>query len=176
MKTNTALIFLLLVLFSCEKDACPSNWTLYESEALEICYPDSWELNDSGIYGSELVIIDMLDAESSGFGKNVNIIKQHQSYFPQIQSLDDYATFSKNQMADYLEDVQILFFGKKKISNFDAYRTVMQANQSGRELFFVQFYFAFDDHYYVATFTTTSDDSPENKKLGEEIMESMIWK
>lgn len=126
--------------------------------------------------GSELVVIDMSNGSNSGFGRNVNIIKQHQSFFPQLATLDDYATFSKNQMSDFLEDVQIHLFTKHKIGEQNTYKTVMQATQMGRELFFVQYYFMHNEHYYVATFTTTSDDSPENKKMGEDIVESLELK
>jgi len=90
--------------------------------------------------------------------------------------LDDYATFSKDQMSDYLEDVQILQFKKYKIGTLETYKSLMQANQMGRELFFVQYYFVHKEHYYVATYTTTNDDQAENKKLGEKIVESLELK
>ena len=175
MIMNIKYLYLLLAfaLISCKKEACPADWTLFENDQFKICHPSEWETNTSGLYGSELVLIDMTNAAEIGFGRNVNIIKQHQSFFPQLNSLDDYATFSKEQMSDYLEEVQILLFTKHKIGTLDTYKSVMQANQMGRELFFVQYYFVHKEHYYVATYTTTNDDQSENKKLGEKIVESL---
>jgi hypothetical protein len=170
MKTNYLYFLLAIALISCKKEACPADWLMFESTQFNVCYPSNWEPNDNGLMGSELVLIDMNNAADLGFGRNVNIIKQHQSYFPQLKNLDDYASFSKDQMSDYLEGVEIIAFEKSKIGALDTYKSVMRPNQNGRELYFVQHYFIHGDHYFVATFTTTNDDTPEHKKAGEQIL------
>lgn len=176
MKTKLLLFVSILTLFSCKTESCPNDWTRYESEEFSICYPDYWEVNTSGIYDSELVLIDMENIESKGFGRNVNIIKQHESFFPELKSLEDYAEFSKNQITAYLEDAKVFFFQPKNFSNIESYKLVMHANQHGRDLFFEQYFFQHNAHYYVLTFTTTQDDDPSMMRIGSQIVESLEMK
>lgn len=176
MKTSCVCFVVFIFLFSCKKEQCPSDWQKYESDLFSICHPNNWEVNSSGIYGSELVLIDMNDAASNGFGRNVNIVKQHESFFPELSSLKAYAEFSKKQITNYLTDAQVLFFKPKNFSNIEAYKLVLHANQQGRDLFFEQYCFKQDENFYIVTFTTTQNDDPGMMRMGSEIVESLKMK
>jgi hypothetical protein len=176
MKIKYLYFLLAIALISCKKEACPADWKIAESEYFKVCHPADWEVNDGSVYAAELVLFDNSNLDSSGFGGNINFIKEHESFFQDIESLSDFATFSRDQMYNYVQDAKMQSFNKITIGNTDAYKAVFTAHQNNRDFFFVQYYFKHNQYFYVSTFTTRIDDTPENKKIGQDIVESLELK
>lgn len=158
---------------------CQDDWNKFANEYLAICYPSDWNKDDSGTFGSELVLtssIKEMMPNGRSLNQNINIMKQEQ--FPlkeiDINNLDDFAAYNKQQIELHIDDAQIFSFDKTTIAGVAAYRNVMRAVQNGSDLYFDQFMFYHKSHYWVITLTAPISASEESKALGEQIMRTLV--
>lgn len=186
---NNSLLLLLTfsILAACENGDKPNShcatssnqnsWTHFENEYFSICYPNDWTSDDSGTFGSEVTIMDHDHTKNINFGRNINVIKQETTIFPEsVQTLDAYADFSRKQVFEYVTDCQILNYQSIKIDKTPAFRMMFTATQGNKKLHFEQLYFKHEQWFFVATFTTTANDSDASKKMGGAILQSIHLK
>jgi len=174
LSNHWIIFFLSALLVSCQRDACEANWLKHENKHFTLCYPKTWSADDSGVFDAELILIHSGTNVKVDLGRNINIIKQNKAHFPEIKTLQEYADFSKNQIFEYLEAPKIKFFKAYNFSNIESYKLVMTAMQNGRDLFFEQYFFKYENNFYVITFTTTaSDKDTALKNEARKIIESI---
>jgi len=158
--------------------SCEEGWSKFNNTYFALCFPDDWSVNDSGTFGSDLVLtspqIDNI-TDSRPFAQNINVMKQETASLLayDIHDLDEYASFNKKQVETAMNQAEILSFTKTTLAGIPAYKNTMTANQNGADLYFEQFIFKDKKHYFVMTFTASIEITEEAKALANEIMNSL---
>ena len=161
-----------------EKNSCEKKWKKFSNEFFSICFPEQWSSDDSGSFGSELVLtnkdLETL-ADGRSFSQNINVMRQDAQVVraQSINNLDEFAEFSKNQIVSYLYESEIFTYEKVEIAGIEAYRNIMTANQNGAQLYFEQYMFQLEDDYFVMTFTSSAEANDNSKKMGTKIMNTL---
>lgn len=157
---------------------CESGWEKFANAYFAICYPDTWTRNDSGTFGSELVLTsyetETLE-DGRPFSQNINVMKQAEKDMlsNNIENLDAYASFNKEQIEIVLHQAKIRMFEKTELAGLPAYRNIMTANQNGADLYFQQYMFKEKSFYFVMTFTAPVEVSNDAIEVAEKIMTSL---
>lgn len=160
---------------------CEPDFQRFTNEFLSICYPNKWLIDDSGVFGSEVMFTrGVPDSVALGrtFTQNVNVMKQADSNLVSlgINNLDEFAKFSKEQIEKALFESDILSYEKCKLGKIHAYHNQMIANQNGMDLFFDQYMVHKDDFYFIITFTAPIDVSEKDKKFAQRIMNTIRFR
>jgi hypothetical protein len=90
-----------------------------------------------------------------------------------IENLDAYASFNKEQIEIVLHQAKIRLFEKTELAGLPAYRNIMTANQNGADLYFQQYMFKEKSFYFVMTFTAPAEVSNDAIEVAEKIMTSL---
>jgi hypothetical protein len=116
------------------------DWNKFANANLAFCYPSYWNKDDSGIFGSERVLMssfrEMMPI-GSGLNQNINNMRQEQSS-PEgicISNLDEHADNNKFKLEFLRDDAEIFSFVKTTLAATAAYRNVMRAVQNGSDLY-----------------------------------------
>lgn len=157
---------------------CDSGWEKFANGFFVICYPDDWTSNDTGTFGSDLVLTNSnieTMADGHSFAQNINVMKQEASVLKahDIHNLDEFAAFNKDQVEKVLFQAKIFSFTKTKLGGIAAYKNIMTANQNGADLYFEQYLFKEKEYYFVMTFTAGIDIAEESKATANTIMNSI---
>jgi hypothetical protein len=159
--------------------ACEKGWNKFTNEYFAICFPDNWKLDDSGLFGSDVVLTNSnieTISDNRPFSQNINVMKQKESDMTaqDVKNLDEYASFNKEQLEKVLFQADIISFTKTSLGGIPAYKNRMTANQNGADLYFEQYIFKHDSHYFIMTFTAPIETSDESITMANKIMSSLI--
>lgn len=152
--------------------AQPPKWTYYKQAGYEIGYPASWELNTSGLMGSEFIILSPQNGADDRFRENVNMIIQELGV---DMTLREYAAISEQQIKSLMEDGVIL---ESEIvsGERDYYYLAYAAKQGDFVLTFMAYCWIIEQKAYLITFTAEKDQFEAVKPLAARILNGFTLK
>lgn len=129
-----------------------AKWLTLHGDGFEVRYPDTWELDESGIGGSTFMLFGR-PAAAGRFRENVNLVVQDISGMS--LTLDSYAELSLEQIPGFLPNATILESEKLKSDAGEFYHLVYKGDYNSMPLQFKQFYWVKGTKAYVLTLTCT---------------------
>ena len=150
------------------------NWKTYEVSDYSIQYPDSWELNQNGQMGTSLILFSPLESRKDKFRENINLLIQDLSGYN--LDLNEYAKISEGQIKTLVTN-SILIESKRIKNGSNEYQRVIYTGDQGIfHLKYEQFFWVKNDKAYILTLTCEQDKFSVFKKVGEEILNSFMFK
>ncbi|PWH84899.1 PsbP-related protein [Brumimicrobium oceani] len=150
------------------------KWITLDEELYSIEYPESWELNTSGIMGTEFICFSPLTSEIDNFRENVNFMIQDISGFK--LNLDQYVEISESQVKTIITNGKIIKSERIKVGENEFHKIIYLGQQGVFDLQFEQYFYVLEDNAYVLTFTFEVDQFEAYRKTGERIMNSFLLK
>lgn len=168
-------IGLFILLFAL---ACDSHQEILtkETDHYTMQYPSTWELDESGKHGPNIVLY----AESEGlinlFKENINITEQDLSENP--MTLDEFVDLSESQVENEILNGDLLYSKRKKSKKGSYHEIIFTGNMYGNNLKWKQYYFLDKrvNKAYVVTFTAEVEKFDDYKIQATEIMDSFTLK
>ena len=150
------------------------EWKTLDDEVFSIEYPETWEINTSGVMGTKFIMFSPLTSENDAFRENVNFLIQDLS--GKKINLNQYVEVSETQVKTLLNNSEIIESKRVKNKKQTYHKLIYTGEQGEFELHFEQYFFIVDDHAYVLTFSCEMDQLEDFQETGERIMNSFLLK
>lgn len=161
--------FFLGIFFYCGNIFTQNNeWKIHEKDGFFIRFPQEWEVQDTGLAGTEFFIFSSLE-EGDDFRENINLIKQNLKG-TEID-LNAFVEISENQI-NAMGKGKILESERMNSNNQTYHRLIYYLNFNERELQFVQYYWVLNEEAWVLTFTSKKSEFEKFYETAKEIMNS----
>ena len=128
-----------------------SNWKNLSTDAYKIDYPDNWEVNQSGLMGTEFYLFTALSGSDDKFRENINLMI-HDLQVDDI-SLDDYIELTQKQIKTLLTNSKLIESKRLKNNGVEFHMLVYTARQGMFDLKVMQYFWLIDGKEYILTYT-----------------------
>lgn len=175
MKKVFVLFLLGAMIYSCSKPmkkVLPKDWSEVSKSGCYLQFPNSWEMDTSGIMSTSILLFSPLENEMDRFKENVNLIIQDNSI--QKLSLDSFTNFSLSQINALISPDKNIPIEKTEIAGIACNKLVFSASQGDINLLVHQYYLIHKKSIYILTFTCESDKYEKFKVEGESIIQSFF--
>lgn len=167
-------VFFFAMTQSVKAQSTTDKWVKAKIENMKFKYPSNWELNESGMMGTTMLLFSELTSEEDKFKDNVNLMVQDVSAYK--VDLDAFVEISEKQFENVITDYKPILServeGKK-----DAYhRFLYNGTQGIFQLTIEQYCWVVEGKAYILTFTTEEDQYEVFKETGHAIMNSFSIK
>jgi len=150
------------------------GWKILKTTEYSIQYPSTWDLDQSGGYNTQFLLLSPLESKGDNFRENINLVIEDLQ--GKDIDLDQYTTLAKDQIKKYITNVNFLettTVGKKP----DIHEKVIYTGDQGvYHLNFEQYYWVKNGNAYVVTLTCEQNKVAAFKETGESIMNSFVVK
>jgi len=153
-----------------EKVETIEGWTSLSNEDYSIQYPEDWELNQSGLMGTVLILFSPIQSEEDQFRENVNFLKQDLTGYD--LNLDDFVEISEGQLKTLVTEVELIESKRINGKDLNYHRMIYAGRQGIFDLKFEQYYWVINNTAYVLTLTCERSEFNNYKKTGEKILNS----
>jgi len=168
------IIFLTLSSFgqtNGKNDVSSQNgWKIINENSYTIQYPDSFDLDKSGMMRTSFVLLSKQTSANDLFRENVNLLVQDLN--GQNINLEKYTEISENQIKKMLSNCKILESKNIEIADKKYHKIIYTGDQLNYKLKFEQYYFVDKFKAYVLTFTCEINQFENYREVGEKIMNS----
>ena len=134
----------------------------------KIHYPESWKLDTSKAWGSEVIIFSPLENEEDKFSENVNFLIQNLE--GQNISLESYKTLTEQQIATLATDGKIIESDLVTSGKEPFFRITYSMTQGIYKLKITSLCFIHHDHAYLITFSAETDHYDHYIATGAQIL------
>lgn len=180
MKPWILLIFLICIKVSCyaqslelpppETPTKKTEWKTILEKDYEVQYESNWDLDQTKSMGTEFILFAPLNKKEAQFRANINLMIQDIS--TKSWSLAEFTVFSENQVRTLMSESKILKNVAGNYNGSDYQNIVFTAKQSGRQLFFEQFYWVHKSKAFILTYTGNQTDFDSHLSLRHTMFES----
>lgn len=157
-----------------QQTAGNDKWKNVDNPEYYISYPQNWEIDQSGRYGTSFYLFSQQTSVNDLFKENVNLIIQDLTGMD--IDLAKYTEISENQINKMMKDGTILESRQLSKNGMNYQKMVFTGTQQGLFLKFEQFYFIKNNKAYVLTLTCEAKEFPAYKETGEKILNSFYLK
>ncbi|HEY4786633.1 MAG TPA: PsbP-related protein [Bacteroidales bacterium] len=148
----------------------PDSWKMLDETSYTIQYPDSFELNKSGLMGTSFLILSKQVSPQDMFRENVNLVIEDLS--AQNVGLDQYVKISEGQIKTMITNANILENKRIKDGDSEFHKFVYTGTQGQYNLKFEQYFRIIKKKAYVLTLTCEVDQFDKYKEVFEKVMNS----
>jgi hypothetical protein len=152
----------------------PSDWKIFEQNDFSIRFPDSFELNTSGVLGSSFILFPKNTSLDDKFLTNINLLIQDLQKFN--ISLDDYLKIIEIQIETMRSNGNLIESERVNKNNFEFQKIIYTGMQGQLKLKFEQYCIVNNEKAYILTFTAKEEHFDTYKTEVEIIMNSFIIK
>jgi hypothetical protein len=149
-----------------------SNWETYSTESFSIAYPKLWELNTTGVNGTEFVVVSQRTDSFDQFSENVNLVTQVVGQ----TTLANYASQSERQITDEMTGSKVLYSKNVVKKGVKVHETHFKANVQGASIIFEQVYIIKNETAFILTFSAEEKAYEQMKPIANEVMNSFVLK
>lgn len=146
----------------------------YAPENYHIRFPDTWELDTSGLMGTEFLVFSPVEDEYDRFRENVNFLIQDLHGSP--VDLKTYAQLSERQIMDLATNVEMFESQTIEKGNSEYHHFIYSMTMGILNLKVEQYCFIANDTAYVLTFTAETDKFDAFRPVGVAILNSFALK
>ena len=146
------------------------TWLTYNDDVFSISYPDSFEVNTSGMMNASLFLFSKQRGQEDLFRENVNIIVQDLS--GHNIDLDQYVSISEEQIRNLVTESRIIETVRVKAFETEYHKVIFTGVQGQFDLKFVQHYYLKGSDAFILTFTCEISEFEKYEHVGNEILKS----
>lgn len=147
--------------------------TILTKEDYSVSYPVDWELNESGVMGTDFILFSPLASEEDMFRENVTLIIQDLEGMN--LNLDQYVEISNSQLKTVITDYKNIENKRVKTEDGEYHKFVYTGKQGEFSLKFEQYAWVVGNKAYVLTFTSEIEEFDSYKEAGESILSSFSF-
>ncbi len=147
-----------------------SDWQMLDDGEYTIQYPPDWELNQTGISGTNFVLFAPLESEIDSFRENVGLLIQDLSEYD--LNLDQYTDLSEHQLNTMFPNSKLLESERRSDVLGEFHRLRYLGDSDVYHLMFIQHYWVRNKLAYVLTFTGEQSNFEDYNKTCEKIINS----
>lgn len=147
-----------------------SDWQKLSKRNYKIDYPKDWQVDESGQFGTDFMLLSQLATSTDQFRENINLVIQDLSDMG--IDLDQFVALSEGQLTSMFNNCRIIESSRKKREGKQFHKILFTAKQGMYDLKFQQYYWLMNDEAYILTFTCEEKVYDDYKELGESIMDS----
>lgn len=145
-----------------------SGWKALDGTDYKLKYPETWELNTSGLQGTKFILFAHI--EGAPFRDNINLIVQD---LPDEDfTLQKYVEISEGQVKQFITGSDIIF---SETSN-SRHKMIYTGSLGQLKLKWQQYLWVKNNKAYVLTFTAAQDSYDKKVDMATEIMDSFVLK
>lgn len=147
-----------------------TTWETLDKAAYEISYPTDWEMDESNKMGTEFILSAPVNTNKAQLRTNINLLIQDIS--DKNWNLDDFASFSLNQIKTLMSESEIIKNEKGNFNNSDYQNIIFSASMHGRKIFFEQFYWVVGSKAFILTYTGNQSEFDAHTQIRKKMFES----
>ena len=148
-----------------------TKWLTYETEEFSVQYPEDWELDNSGTFGSSFFLYSPLASFLDDFRDNISLISEDISAYN--LDLDNYLDLSKKQIKTLIKDAEFKTEERKELNGLEFYEVVYTGKQASYSLIVKQYFWIINTKAYVASFTCKADVDEATQSVGSAILKTI---
>ncbi|WGK70012.1 hypothetical protein P0082_03900 [Candidatus Haliotispira prima] len=152
----------------------PGSWKSFAQNNYSISYPGDWELNNSGLMGTSLILLSPISSGQDQFRENINLLVHDLTGFN--FDLYEYAEASESQIKAVTTDARIL---ESRIITAteapDYYKIIYTGKQGIHNLKFEQYIWVVEDKAYILTLSCEEHQFDYYQTTGEQILNSFSF-
>ncbi len=175
------IVLIVVVVFASAMVACKggeknknTDWETLEQSGCTIQYPDSLEVNTTGVIGASFILFFNQTSPEDAFRENINLMIQDLSGYD--ISFDDYVGISESQVATMITDSNLIESSRLEKDGAEYHKMVYTGKQGVFDLKFEQYFTIRNKKVYVLTFTAETDQFDSYKNVAEKILDSFKLK
>ncbi len=115
-----------------------------------------------------------LESNPDPFRENINLLVQDQH--EKISDPNQYVEMSENQLPTYFPDGKILESERIKTKNTEYHKVIYTGSHGQFKLKFESYWWYYNDHAYVLTFTCEEEKFDSFKEIAEKVLSSFELK
>jgi serine/threonine-protein kinase len=153
----------------------PSKWPAVNDTTYRLRFPDTWTVDQSGMFGSRFFLFAPLDTAGDTFRENVNLMMNDMRAYPQA-TLEYLADGAKQQIEQLITDAKVHEF-RIAYNGDDKYYLMEYTGKQGQfNLHWKQLYVLANGTFYVLTFTAEESQYTRYLPLAERMFASFALK
>ena len=152
------------------KTKSSDTWKTFAFNNYSIQYPDSFDLNKSGLMGTCFVLLSKQTSQGDLFRENVNLIIQDLT--GKNIGLDKYVAITEGQIKSRMSNGIIIESKRINAGDSEFHKIIYSGTQGQFNLKFEQYYWIIKEKAYVLTLTCELNQFDKYKEVGEKIMNS----
>ena len=150
-----------------------TNWVSLKVDQYELTIPADWEVDTTGKHGTKLILFSPIEGLSDPFRENVNLLEEA---FPLHDlSHEQYISLSLANMKNMMQNFELISSEKKQAKGLDYQHVVYRTTNEAYDLRYEQYFWVFDHNAVVITFTAQQNKSVEKLKVGQQILNSLLF-
>ena len=182
MRKILSILTITTAMVACGQTSQNENqnaWKTFAQHDFTIQYPDNFELNTSGQFGTRFALFSKDFIRSGVFCPNINLIIQNLT--GHNISLDDFVEISESQIETiHIEGTHtngsLIESERIKKDNSEFQKIIYTFNQGALELIVKQYLMIKNEKAYILTFTARIDQFDNYKDVATEIMNTFELK
>lgn len=147
---------------------------LYVTNNFTIEYPVTWELDTSGLLGSEFFIFSMLSSPKDKFRENINLKTEDLS--GQNITLNQYVDNGQQLIFSLLTKPRLVESKRMLNRGLEFQKIIYQATMGKFKLTFEQYIWIIDENAFVLTLTCGKKQFKDYQEVGENILNSFTFR
>jgi hypothetical protein len=172
MKISLTLTFITFAICAHAQTDTSNQKTSFTRDDYSVQYPKTWRLDTSKLMGTEFFILASLESETDKFSENVNLIIQDLG--GQDVSLEMYKELTDKQLTEMLTDGKVFESAVVTTDKGSYYKAIYAMTQGKFRLKTTSICVIKDGKAYLGTFSSEFDKYDNYKKVGEEILDSLL--
>lgn len=148
-----------------------SGWKSFKIGAVQMDYPETWELDQSGQMMTRFILFAPMDAEDDRFKENVNLIEQNLAdYEMEAITLQQYVDLTLAQLPNYVTGYTLIDSKTETRSGLTYHELVYKGEQGPFALHFKQRLYLQGGVAYILTFTAEADRYADYEQLSTDLL------
>jgi len=147
-----------------------NDWKTIDEFNFTIQYPDSFELNNSGLMGTTFILFSKQTSQQDLFLENINLIIQDLTGLN--INLNKYVEISEAQVKTLITNGNIIESKRIKMGDSEYQKVIYTGTEGQYNLKFEQYCWIIKQKAYVLTLTCELNQFDKYQAIGEKIMNS----
>jgi len=150
------------------------GWKMLDENDYSIQYPVDWTLDKSGQTGTSFIVLSPLTSSQDQFRENVNLLIQDLTGLN--IDLDKYTQISEDQIKRMAINSNLHESSRSSANGINFQKVIYTFDQGIYNLQCEQYYWIRSNKAYVLSLTSETDQFETYKKIGEQVLNSFIFK
>jgi len=152
----------------------PDDWKMLNEKEYSIQYPDSFELDKSGQFRTNLLLFSRCTSQNDLFRENINLVIQD---LPGKHiNLDKLVETSEDQLNKAVPDGALIESSRQETDGLEYQKIIYKGKQGQFNLKWQQFGFVKNEKAYILTLTCEENQYDKYVKVGNKIMHTFKLK
>lgn len=155
-------------------DTTTTQWDSIDNDLFKVTYPSSWEVDESGLNGTTLILLTEQNGPLDAFRENINFMIQDLQ--GQDLSLDQFVEISELQLPQFFKNNAIILSERNTDENREYHKMIYTGEYGALNGRFEQLIWLVAGKAYLLTWTCVVGECDQYQETASKILSNFVLK